>query len=426
MYTLGKRTHYSGAAGMDCDKTGKQKSRQDQVAGILLHRNGCRAQGGSRFAAAAARDLLTLLVDRLEDGIVMISPDQTVAWMNGAMEGLFGISGYETIGMNAVEFISLCISPCLLDGEVLKEDFIVSCFFGENIPARRYCIARTPSRRVWVDYSSTVIPDGPGRGARLDTYHISTDPGHGEAGLQEYRRRYDVLSAVSFDPVILLDPGFTITSMSPPIRRLLGRDPDDLSGLHLSCIMASDSVAEFQKACFRDRVSRGAAGRSDPAGNVRSMEVNLLDAQNQPVAAILRFSLVGDGEGGFTGIIAAVHEKTDDDLRREVCAQLDRNIELLACLCDRIRNPLAVIVGLAGLEDGEISHKIAEQTQIIDGALTELDRGYVASLSVRRFLRKHYRLGDDAHSQAPPPVPAPADDTSCRPGSSAEPSTDHD
>lgn len=289
MYTLGKRTHYPGAAGMDCNRTGKQKSELEQVAGILLCHGSRRAQGGHHAVATPARDLLGLLVDRLEDGVVMIGSDQTVAWMNSAMERLFGVSGYETIGMNAVEFISHCISPCLLNGETLKEDFIVSCFFGEDIPVKRYCIARTPAKRIWVDYSSTVIPEGPNQGARLDTYHVSPNASRPEAGLQEYRQRYEALAAVSSDPVISLDPGLTITSVSPPVQRLLGHDPNDLAGKHLSSIMAPESVAELRKACFRDRVSRGAAGTFDPARNVHCMEVTLTDAQNQPVAAFLGF-----------------------------------------------------------------------------------------------------------------------------------------
>jgi hypothetical protein len=121
-----------------------------------------------------------------------------------------------------------------------------------------------------------------------------------------------------------------------------------------------------------------------------------------------------------------VHCKTNDEPQREICSQLDRNIEHLACLGDRIRNPLAVIVGLSGMEDGEVARRIAEQAQIIDAVLTELDRGYVASLSVRQFLRKHYHLEDDVRSQAPPPVSAPADGTLRRPGSSADTSTNRD
>ncbi|MDK2889600.1 MAG: hypothetical protein PWR21_231 [Methanoculleus sp.] len=408
---------YSGAASTSCHRTGKQKPEQEQVAEALLYRGSCYVQDDAH-TAVSTRNLLALLVDRQEDGIVLIGPDQTVAWMNKAMEKLFGMSGYETIGMNAVEFISFCISPNLLDGEDLKEDFIVSCFFCENIPARQYCMSRAPARRAWVDYSSTVIPAGPARGARLDTYHISRDSDRAETSLQEYRQRYDFLKAFSSDLIISLDPGFTITSVSPPAKGLLGHNPADLAGKHLSSIMARDSVAEFQKACVLNRVSRGSAGSSDPAGGGRGMEAVLMDAQNQPVTMILEFSPVDDGEGGLTGIIAVAHQKTDERLWREVCSQLDRNTEQLACLGDRIRNPLAVIVGLTDMQGGEVARKISEQARIIDGIVTELDREYVASLSVRQYLRKHYCLGDDAQVQTPPPTSGSADCTPCRPDSS--------
>jgi signal transduction histidine kinase len=133
------------------------------------------------------------------------------------------------------------------------------------------------------------------------------------------------------------------------------------------------------------------------------MEADLVGAQNQPVAVTFVLSPVGDGEGSLTGIIAVAHQKTDDHLRQEVSSQLDRNIEQLACLGDRIRNPLAVIIGLADLQDSEATRKIAEQARIVDGVVAELDREYVVSLSVRQFLRKHYQLGDDAQLQVPPP-----------------------
>jgi len=394
---------------MNYNRVGMQKSERERVAEMLFCHGSCPTQSKPGAVATSARDVLALLVDRLEDGVVLIGPDQTVAWMNKAMEGLFGVSKYETIGMNAVEFLSLCISPNLQGGEDLRSDFIVSCFFCENIPTRRYCISQTPAGRVWVEYSSTVIPGGPNRGARLDTYHISLDSGRLETSLQEWRQRYDLLSAISSDLIVSLDPGLTIASVSLAARSLLGHNPEDLIGKHLSSIMAPDSVAELQKACFRDRVSSKTAERSDPAGGVCTLEVNLLDARNQPVAVILAFSPIGDRDGSPTGIIAVARQKTgdlnDERLWHEVGSQLDQNIEHLACLGDRIRNPLAVIVGLADLQDDETTRKIAEQARIIDGIVTELDRGYVASLSVRRFLRKHYHQCDDPAVSSGPGSP---------------------
>ncbi len=403
MYITGKQMHQSGTASMNCNGIGQQKPKREQVAEMLLYRDSCCSQNGVR-ATVSARDLLALLVGCQGDGIVVISPDQTVAWMNKAMEDLFGVSEYETIGMNAVEFISLCISPNLVNGEDLKAEFISSCFFCENIPTRQYCISRTPAERVWVEYSSTVIPTGVSRGARLDIYHTAVDSSRLEASCQEYRQRYELLTALSSDLVVSLDLDLTITSVSPSVKHLLGHNPDNLAGKHLSSIMTRDSVAELQKACFLDRVSRGSAGRSDPAGGARIVEANLTDVRGRQVAVTFGFSLVRDCGGNFTGIIAVAKQKADDNhsddsVWREVSSQIDQNIEQLACLGDRIRNPLAVIVGLADLEGDEAARKIAGQARVIDGIITELDRGYVASLSARQFLRKHYHLGDGTDLQ---------------------------
>ncbi len=69
--------------------------------------------------------------------------------------------------------------------------------------------------------------------------------------------------------------------------------------------------------------------------------------------------------------------------------QIDRNMEQFAILNDHIRNPLQVIVGIAGLEETPSSAKIVEQAMAIDGIVTELDRGWIESEKIRAFLRKH-------------------------------------
>ena len=76
--------------------------------------------------------------------------------------------------------------------------------------------------------------------------------------------------------------------------------------------------------------------------------------------------------------------------KREAYEQIEKNIEQFAILGDHIRNPLAVIVGLADLTEGEASGKILEQAKVIDGIIDQLDRGWIESEKVREFLRKYY------------------------------------
>jgi PAS domain S-box-containing protein len=76
--------------------------------------------------------------------------------------------------------------------------------------------------------------------------------------------------------------------------------------------------------------------------------------------------------------------------KREAYEQIEKNIEQFAILGDHIRNPLAVIVGLADLSEGATSGKILEQAKMIDVIIDQLDRGWIESEKVREFLRRYY------------------------------------
>ena len=76
--------------------------------------------------------------------------------------------------------------------------------------------------------------------------------------------------------------------------------------------------------------------------------------------------------------------------KREAYEQIEKNIEQFAILGDHIRNPLAVIVGLADLTGGTASEKILDQAKAIDRIIDQLDRGWIESEKVREFLRKYY------------------------------------
>ncbi|MGE5832462.1 MAG: CHASE4 domain-containing protein [Methanomicrobiales archaeon] len=82
--------------------------------------------------------------------------------------------------------------------------------------------------------------------------------------------------------------------------------------------------------------------------------------------------------------------------KREAYEQIEKNIEQFAILGDHIRNPLAVIVGLADLTEGAEAAKIMEQARVIDGIINQLDRGWIESEKVREFLRRYYSNDKDS------------------------------
>ena len=81
--------------------------------------------------------------------------------------------------------------------------------------------------------------------------------------------------------------------------------------------------------------------------------------------------------------------KMMEEVEAKAFFQIEKNIEQLAILGDHIRNPLAVIVGIADLDGGPTSESIIQQARIIDQIITQLDRGWIESEKIREFLKKN-------------------------------------
>lgn len=104
-----------------------------------------------------------------------------------------------------------------------------------------------------------------------------------------------------------------------------------------------------------------------------------------------------DGDGSIAEFQSVGKDITATKMMEEVevkaFLQIEKNIEQLAILGDHIRNPLAVIVGIADLEGGPTSENIIQQARIIDQIITQLDRGWIESEKIREFLKKNDHNG---------------------------------
>jgi PAS domain S-box-containing protein len=98
---------------------------------------------------------------------------------------------------------------------------------------------------------------------------------------------------------------------------------------------------------------------------------------------------------GKTMILSVVRDITErkimEEVEKKAFGQIERNIDQLAILGDHIRNPLAVIIGIADLMETPTGKKIIEQARIIDQIITQLDMQWIESEKVREFVRRHYR-----------------------------------
>jgi PAS domain S-box-containing protein len=78
-------------------------------------------------------------------------------------------------------------------------------------------------------------------------------------------------------------------------------------------------------------------------------------------------------------------------LQKNAFEQINRNIKQFAILNDRIRNPLSVILTLASFSDTPENVRISDQVNIIDSLVDELDKGFIESEKVRKYLIRYFQ-----------------------------------
>jgi PAS domain S-box-containing protein len=94
---------------------------------------------------------------------------------------------------------------------------------------------------------------------------------------------------------------------------------------------------------------------------------------------------------GLWWLVRDISEKRAiEEIRSNAISRIEDNLEKMAILNDEIRNPLAIIVGLAEIKCGAASEEIIRQVEKIDQIINLLDRGWLSSKKVHEFLKKQY------------------------------------
>jgi PAS domain S-box-containing protein len=188
----------------------------------------------------------------------------------------------------------------------------------------------------------------------------------------------------SINAVAMLDLDFRITYVNQSFLRLMksyderdyiGKNPGDF-------ITSGKIIQELRDAVVQKGNWQGelAVNRTDMTPIFISLWANIVrDDKKRPVCTMVSF-------------IDITERKQMELAKRRALEQIEKNIEQFAVLGDHIRNPLAVIVGLASLAAEDIAHKILAQTREIDRIITQLDMGWIESEKVRDFIRKYYQV----------------------------------
>lgn len=83
----------------------------------------------------------------------------------------------------------------------------------------------------------------------------------------------------------------------------------------------------------------------------------------------------------------------EKEMEKKGIIQIEKNMEQFQILNDEIRNPLAIIMSVASLNENMENEMILEQVNVVNNLITRLDNGWVESEKVRAFLIKHYGYG---------------------------------
>jgi len=124
------------------------------------------------------------------------------------------------------------------------------------------------------------------------------------------------------------------------------------------------------------------------------------EEKNQDEWLEISFILIPGSEGQNPRFFVQYHDITDhkrfeEQLKKEGITQIEQNMEQFQILNDQIRNPLQAIMGYVNLDCFQYRERIMDQIMMIDSLVDRLDRGWVESVKVRRFLLRHYRDNTD-------------------------------
>jgi PAS domain S-box-containing protein len=205
-----------------------------------------------------------------------------------------------------------------------------------------------------------------------------------ELALEHEEEQYKNLVANINDVIFATDQSGVLTYVSPVSERVFGISPTDAVGRHFSDYIHPEEREEATRR-FSEALVKGPVG----------IETRLMVTGDMIKYVRISSRLVSTNGvvTGFTGIITDLTERRQlEELKIRAFHQIEKNLGQMAVLNDQIRNPLSVIVLLAGAAGCREGQKIIDQAMEIDALVKKLDQGWAESAKVREFLKKHYQI----------------------------------
>jgi len=211
-----------------------------------------------------------------------------------------------------------------------------------------------------------------------------------ESALKNSERKfYELFNNIS-EAVFMQKVGFrgersSFIEVNDTACRRLGYSRDELLGMNTSDIN-------------RDYLKKDSEKISELKENGRiNFEALHLrkDGSAFPVDVTARLFKMGDDEYIVSLARDLTKEKESRVRESEALERIEDNLIQLSILNDEIRNPLAVITGIACIEESEGSKEILNQVDKINNIIRRLDKGWLESAKIRNYLMKYHGFSDD-------------------------------
>lgn len=210
-----------------------------------------------------------------------------------------------------------------------------------------------------------------------------------EQALRESENKYRAIAELAEDPIFIINNDHSLAFMNRFGERFFHCQPTVSAGKPIRSLIDPSFIEVLLKQ-VEYVFSSASSVRLTLAGTNAGSSV-WLDTTLVPVLS---------EEGTVTQVIGLLRDITamillEREMEKKGIKQIEQNMEQFQILNDQIRNPLAIIMGMASLEDTEKNATIIEEAKKINDLVDQLDQGWVTSECVRSFLLKQYGHGRD-------------------------------
>jgi PAS domain S-box-containing protein len=357
-----------------------------------------------------------MLFEKSRDAIVLTGVDGRIIDCNDASLKMFGVSKEEVVGRTFID----------LDLIEEKDIFYLMELFYRGMREEIGSVeirVKVGQQIKWLEVSSTLLKRDGKPYAFLNIIRDITERKRYERDLKESAERLRILHEL--DKGVIEGKSFreiaktALRSIREPVKCdvialfIYNSEEEDLE---IAAVETAEDIQqihiEFSPASFRSLsdIKRGKIIKTDNLLNLNEftdlerefLKVGIRSYMHVPL--IVRDEFIGilclssrkikafDEklefiEGTSAQLALALHEARLFEMRKRAFEQIEKNIEEFAILVDHIRNPLAIIHGIAETKvDDKDRIIIFNQIEKILETIKRLDEGWLESEDIRKFL----------------------------------------